>query len=228
MIFFPNSQYLLLCLITLVIGLATSGWCKSRLSKFRKRASSNGLTGAAVASRMLDNYGVVGVEIRQGGNDQDFFNPKDNSISLSPDVFHGTSITAQAVACHEVGHACQYAQSYGMIKVRNSLVPTVNAVSNVWPFLIIVGIILHITGLIWIAVALYAIAVLFHLVTLPVEFNASKRAVKFLKETSLLNSGEISGSCAVLRSCALTYVSAALISILNLLYYLSFLTNDDR
>ena len=228
MFFYYNPSYLALIAVTLVIGLATTAWCKSRLSKFRKIASSSGLTGAQMAQRMLDNYGVVGVNVFQGGQDQDFFNPKDNSISLSPEVYNSSSITAQAVACHECGHACQSAAKYGMIKFRNSLVPTVNAVSNIWPLLIVLGIIFHIAGLVFIAVALYAVAVLFHLVTLPVEFNASKRAIKFLKESALENDEEISGSSAVLRACALTYVGAALISILNLLYYLSFLTDNDR
>ncbi|MCF0231942.1 MAG: zinc metallopeptidase [Enterococcus sp.] len=226
--FFFNSSYFYLIIVTLAIGGATTAWCKSRLAKYRKRTASNGLTGAAMASRMLDKYGVVGVNVYQGGQDQDFFNPKDNSISLSPEVFSGNSITAQAVACHEVGHACQYAQDYGMIKFRNSLVPAVNAVSNIWPILIIMGIFLHIMGLIWAAIIMYGLAVLFHIVTLPVEFNASRRAIKFFKETCIESDDEISGSTAVLRACALTYVGAALISILNLLYYLSFLSNDDR
>ena len=214
-----SGSYLLLIAVTLVIGLGATWYVNSQLKKYTKVPISNGLTGADAASRMLAFYGISGVEVRRGGHGQDFFDPRSNTVTLSPDAYAGRSITATATACHEVGHACQYAQGYAPMKIRGALVPVVNLASNAWIFLLMMGIFLNIAGLTTAAIVMYAAVVIFQLVTLPVEFNASQRAMAYMNTTGLPQA-EQAGSFNVLRACALTYVAAALTSILQLLWLL--------
>ncbi|MEG0504236.1 MAG: zinc metallopeptidase, partial [Raoultibacter sp.] len=141
-----------------------------------------------------------------------------------PEAYHGTSITAIATACHEVGHAIQFAQGYSPMKFRSALVPVVNLASNAWMFVLFAGIFLSLAGLIDLAIILYAAAVIFQIVTLPVEFNASKRAMAYLGTTGITQT-EQSSAFSVLRACAFTYVAAALTSILQLLYLLTLRDN---
>ncbi len=168
---------------------------------------------------MLAYYGVTNVAVHRGGPGQDFFDPRTNSVTLSPDAFDGRSITASATACHEVGHACQYAENYAPMKIRGAIVPVVNLASNAWIFLLMLGIILVSNQLTTLAIVMYAVVVLFQLVTLPVEFNASRRAMTYM-DTIALPQSEQGGAFSVLRACALTYVAAALTSILQLLWLL--------
>ena len=209
----------MLIIVTLVIGLAASGYVKSQLKKYSNVASQSGLTGAQAAQKMLRDNGVMGVTVHRGAEGQDHFDPRSNSISLSPSVYDHSTVTAYATACHEVGHACQYAQGYAPLKIRSAIVPAVNLASNAWVFVLIGGIILNMAGLIDVAIILYAAVVLFQLVTLPVEFNASHRAMDYMKSIGLPE-GEVAGSLSVLRACALTYVAAALASLLQLVYLL--------
>lgn len=213
-------SYILLVVATLVIGLGAQAYVNSQIKKYNHVPNSTRLTGQQVAVGMLSYYGIQGVNVKMGGRGENFFNPKDNSITLDPESFHGTSITATATACHEVGHACQYAQGYTAMKVRSALVPVVNFTSNAWIFIFLIGVVLNVAGLVTLAIVFYAFAVLFQVVTLPVEFDASKRAMAYMNSTGL-PAGEQAGSWNVLRACALTYVAAALVSILNLLYLLS-------
>lgn len=214
-----NGSYLLLIVVTLVIGMGATGYVNSQLKKYTHVPISNGLTGAEVARRMLAFYGIRNVEVRRGGHGQDFFDPRSNSVTLSPEAYDGRSITATATACHEVGHAYQYAVDYAPMKVRGAIVPAVNLASNAWIFLLMLGIIMNLASLTTLAIILYAVVVLFQLVTLPVEFDASKRAMTYMN-TIGLPQVEQRGSYAVLRACALTYVAAALTSILQLLWLL--------
>ena len=140
-------------------------------------------------------------------------------MTLSPEAYDGRTITATATACHEVGHACQYAQDYAPMKIRGAIVPAVNLASNAWIFLLMLGIIMVSNNLILAAIVMYAVVVLFQLVTLPVEFNASRRAMVYMGEIGLAQQ-EQAGAWNVLRACALTYVAAALTSILQLLWLL--------
>lgn len=167
--------YLLLILVTFAIGFGAQGYVNHQLNKYSHVPNTSQMTGRDVAVGMLNYYGIQGVEVRMGREGQDFFNPKDNSITLGPDSYNGRSITATATACHEVGHACQFAQDYKPMKVRSALVPVVNLASNTWIFILLAGIILNVIGLVDVAIALYAVAVLFQIVTLPVEFDASRR-----------------------------------------------------
>lgn len=163
--------YLLLILVTFAIGFGAQGYVNHQLNKYSHVPNTSQMTGRDVAVGMLNYYGIQGVEVRMGREGQDFFNPKDNSITLGPDSYNGRSITATATACHEVGHACQFAQDYKPMKVRSALVPVVNLASNTWIFILLAGIILNVIGLVDVAIALYAVAVLFQIVTLPVEFR---------------------------------------------------------
>lgn len=212
--------YLLLIVVTLAIGFGAQVYVNRQIKKYSHVPISNGLTGAQAATGMLQYYGIYDVPVRMGGHGENFFNPKDNSITLDPESFHGSSITATATACHEVGHACQYAQGYMPMKIRGAMVPAVNFVSNSWIFILMIGIFLNIAGLIDLAIIFYAVAVLFQLVTLPVEFNASRRALTYMTTTGLPG-GERAGAWNVLRACALTYVAAALVSVLQLVYLLA-------
>lgn len=210
-------SYILLIVVTLAIGFGAQAYVNSQIKKYSLVPNSTRMTGYQVATGMLDYYNVSGVEVRMGSRGQNFFNPKDNSITLDPESFNGTSITATATACHEVGHACQYAQGYTAMKVRSALVPVVNFTSNTWIFIFLIGVVLNLAGLVNLAIIFYAFAVLFQVVTLPVEFDASKRALAYMGSTGLPETERI-GSWNVLRACALTYVAAALVSVLQLLY----------
>ena len=210
-------SYILLIVVTLAIGFGAQAYVNSQIKKYSLVPNSTRMTGYQVATGMLAYYDVSGVEVRMGGRGQNFFNPKDNSITLDPESFNGTSITATATACHEVGHACQYAQGYTAMKVRSALIPVVNFTSNTWIFIFLIGVVLNLAGLVNLAIIFYAFAVLFQVVTLPVEFDASKRALAYMGSTGLPETERI-GSWNVLRACALTYVAAALVSVLQLLY----------
>lgn len=210
-------SYLAFIVLTLLIGLGATAWCKSALNKYSKVASQSGLTGETVARQMLSYYGIGGVPVHMGSEGQDFFDPRSNSVTLSPSVFNGHSVTSLATVCHECGHACQYATGYKPMKFRTSLVPAVNLCSNAWMIILIIGIAMNMAGLYYLAIALYTISVLFALITLPVEFDASNRALKYMDQIGLSRE-ERAGSAAVLRSCAFTYVAAALTSLLQLIY----------
>ena len=219
-------SYLLLIVLTLAIGMAAQVYVNTQLSKYQKVPNSLGISGAQAALNMLSYNGVTNVPVSQGQPNQDYFDPKTNAITIDPHAYGSHSITAMATACHEVGHACQYAQGFSMMKFRTALVPAVNLASNAWMLFLFIGIMLYSMGsagsgnlMVNIAIALYAIAVLFHLVTLPVEFDASRRALNYLEETGLPASDR-DGAASVLRACALTYVAAALVSLLQLLWLL--------
>ena len=211
--------YWFLIIITLAIGMGASGYVKSQLNKYSKVRSSSGITGAEAAERMLRAHGVSGVQVKRGNEGQDHFDPRSNTIALSPSVYDQCTVTAYATACHEVGHACQFAQGYAPLKWRTALWPLANAASNLWMFVLLAGVLLYMNQLIDVAIVMYAAVVLFQLITLPVEFNASHRALDYMKTLSLPE-GEVAGSYSVLRACALTYVAAALASLLQLVYLL--------
>ena len=214
-----QSSYLMLVVVTLIIGLGAQWYVNHKLKVYNRVANSTGLTGAEAARQMLAYYGITNVQVFRGGPGQDFFDPRSNSVTLSPEAYDGRTITATATACHEVGHACQFAQDYTPMKIRGAIVPAVNLASNAWIFLLMLGIIMVSNNLILAAIVMYAVVVLFQLVTLPVEFNASRRAMVYMGEIGLAQQ-EQAGAWNVLRACALTYVAAALTSILQLLWLL--------
>ncbi len=215
-----SNSYLMLVVVTLIIGMGAQWYVNHKLKTYSHVANSTGLTGSEAARQMLAYYGISNVEVRPGGPGQDFFDPRTNSVTLSPEAYGGRSITATATACHEVGHACQFAQDYAPMKIRGAIVPAVNLASNAWIFLLMAGIFLHISGLTTAAIIMYAVVVLFQLVTLPVEFNASQRAMVYMGQIGL-PAQERKGAFDVLRACAFTYLAAALTSVLQLLWLLN-------
>lgn len=216
--------YFLLIIVSLVIGGGVQWYVTHQLHKYQNIPLTTGMTGAQSAQQMLSYYGIDSVPIRPGGEGQDFFDPRTNSITLDRSAYETATITSVATACHEVGHACQFAQGYVPMRIRSALVPIVNFTQQTWMIILLVGIMLNLVGLIDLAIIFYAIAVIFSLVTLPVEFNASHRALNYMKETGIMEA-ERQGAWSVLVACALTYVASTLISVLNLLYLLS-MRND--
>jgi Zn-dependent membrane protease YugP len=219
-----QMSYLLLIAVTLILGFGTQAYIKYTFRKWDRVAISSGLTGAQAARRMLDANGLSNVAIKcVSGELTDHFNPKTNTVSLSEDVYNSTSVSATAVACHECGHAVQHARGFVPASVRGALVPAVNIASTAWIFVLLAGIFLSMMGMVWLAIGLYAATILFQVVTLPVEFDASKRALAYIRGYGFLPASETGGARLVLVSAALTYVAAALVSVLQLVYLLGFL-----
>ncbi|MBQ7580156.1 MAG: zinc metallopeptidase [Clostridia bacterium] len=225
--------YLIIVGPALVFAIVASARVKSNFNKYSKVRNSRGLTGAQAAQAVLNHYGITDVVIEHvGGNLTDHFDPKNNVIRLSDEVYSSTSISAVGVACHEAGHAAQYAQSYVPIKIRNAILPVCNFGSRFGIPIAILGMfIAQPFGeyLITLGLILYSLVALFQFITLPVEFNASSRAIKVIDETSLLYDDEIGGAKKVLKAAALTYVAALATSLANLLrLILMFSRRSDR
>lgn len=212
-----HMTYFVLVALTLAIGMGSQFYVRKKLSQYSRVAVQNGMTGAQVAAMMLQYYGIHNVTIHAGGDGEDYFDPRTNSIKLSPEAFGVATVTSMATACHEVGHAIQYANGYTPMKVRSALVPVANIASNLWIIVFMIGVFMNLIGLMDVAIILYAAVVLFAVVTLPVEFDASRRAREYMVATGVART-EVSGASSVLTACALTYVAAALSSALQLLY----------
>lgn len=216
-----DPAYLALVLISLVLGMVTQGYINRTYNTWSKVRSGSGSTGADIARRMLDAEGCGGVGIRScAGRLTDHYDPRDNNLYLSGDNLHGGSVASVAVACHEAGHAVQRERGYAFMKVRQALVPVVNFASQAWMLIFFIGLFTSLTQLYTVAIVLFAFSVLFQLVTLPVEFDASRRAVAYI-ERSGMSPTDVRGAKKVLTAAALTYVASALTSVLQLLYLLS-------
>ena len=220
--FYYSYSYLLYMLPGLVLMLYAQFKVKHSFSKYSKVTNSRGLTGADAAREVLRQNGVDGVQIEHvSGNLTDHYDPRTNIIRLSDEVYNSTSVAAVGVAAHEAGHAVQYAKSYGPIKLRAAIIPACNIGSRLGIPLAIIGAVIDMMGLVYVGLALFGLAVLFQVVTLPVEFNASRRAISAINSTALLTKEEASGAKAVLSAAAMTYVAAMIQSLLMLLYYMS-------
>jgi len=215
-----DTMYLIVIGVSLLLGIGTQSYIKHTYSKWSKVDASFRGTGADVARRMLDEGGAGAVGItRVAGSLTDYYDPRDNNLHLSEDNYARGSVASVAVACHEAGHAVQTARGYALIKVRSALVPVVNFASNAWFIILIVGTSMSFMGLVQFAIILYAATVVFQLVTLPVEIDASRRAVAYLSAQG--SSIDQEGAKQVLTAAALTYVAAALASLLQFLYLLA-------
>jgi Zn-dependent membrane protease YugP len=214
----------------LVLGLAVQAWLKRTFAKYSGVELSSRLNGAQVARQILDRNGLqeVPVETSPGGALSDHYDPRKKSLHLSEPVYYPPTIAAAAVAAHETGHALQDARGYLPLKLRSTMYPAVAFASTAWVWLLILGAVLGALNLVALALVLYAVAVLFHVVTLPVEFNASRRAATQLRELEIVGVGESAGVQKVLNAAALTYVAGALAALSLLLYYaLIFFGNRD-
>jgi uncharacterized protein len=218
--------FLLAFIVPLAIGLWAQHRVKSTFARNLEVPVSHGMTGAEVARRILDANGLNEVPIEETpGTLSDHYDPRSRSVHLSPEVYRGRSISSTAVGSHEVGHALQHAAAYTFFRVRSALFPAVQFVSNIWLLFLIGGFILNIVGFIYLAIALYSVAVLFQIVTLPVEFDASRRAKAQLNDIGLVAATESGAVKSVLTAAAWTYVAGALAAVALLLYYLSLLGN---
>lgn len=215
--------YLVLVLPCILLSLWASANVNATFKKYTKQLSIRRITGAQAAMRVLSANGVSGVRIeRVSGNLTDHFDPKTNVIRLSDSVYDATSVAAIGVAAHEAGHAVQYAESYGPIKLRAAIIPVTNFGSKLAMPLILLGLLLSFMGnlsytLVYIGIACFGLSLVFQLVTLPVEFNASRRAMEAIETAEILSQEERRGARKTLTAAALTYVAATAVALAQLL-----------
>ncbi len=210
-----------ICLgIPLLIGLWTQHKVKSTFQQWSQVPEDTGLTGADVARRVLDANGLQSVPVNAvAGALTDHYDPRTRSVNLSEPVYGAATISSTAVAAHECGHAIQHAKAYVPMTVRSALWPATAFASSTWTILLLIGVVLGAFNLVIVAVVLYAAVVLFQFVTLPVEFDASRRAAVQLKQLGIANPDEAVGVRKVLTSAALTYVAGALAALSQLIYF---------
>ena len=217
--------YLGIAIVSMILGMLTQGYINSAYNKWSQVPTSLAGTGADVARDMLDKNGASEVGITSiAGHLTDNYDPRDNYLHLSEDNYSRGTVASVAVACHEAGHAIQNSSGYALMRFRTSLVPAVNFASSTWVFLLMAGYMFNMLGLMKLAVAFFAVTVLFQLVTLPVEIDASRRAINYLGTVSDVDQ---TGAKEVLRAAALTYVAAALTSVMQLLYYMGKTSDRD-
>ncbi|MEJ8778133.1 zinc metallopeptidase [Pseudogracilibacillus sp. ICA-222130] len=223
------GAYILYFILLMIIPLWAQLKVKTTYSKYSKVATSSSLTGAQVARKILDENGLFDVHIEEvKGTLTDHYDPRSKVVRLSTGNYHGHSMAASAVAAHEVGHAIQDAESYAFLNFRTALVPLASFGSNSAFIIIFAGIILNSMNLVLLGIIFMSFAVLFQLVTLPVEFNASSRAMDQLVMTGIITNSEERETKKVLNAAALTYVAAALVAVAELLrFILMFLANRD-
>lgn len=208
----------LIIFISLGITLLAQAFVSLSYSKYKKINTEKKKTGFEVARQILDENGLNDIYVVEtAGNLTDHYDPRRKTIRLSKDIFHGTTVAANAVAAHEVGHALQYKEGYIPIKIRNMILPLANFGSKVGYIVILISFFAGITDLLWLGIALIGLMLLFQLLTLPVEFNASKRAKIQLKKDGFLTTEELKGANTMLSAAAMTYVASVLTAILEIL-----------
>lgn len=224
---FFGGSYWLIIILALVLGMGTQAYVTSTYRRYSRVALSDGRSGAQVARDMLDAGGLEDVPVEMiGGQLSDHYDPRSRVLRLSADVYQGRSVAAAGVASHEAGHAVQHAQGFVFASLRQTLVPVASIGSQAAFPLIFLGVFLRVSGLVTLGVILFAAAVAFSVVTLPVEFDASRRAVASLAGGPAGTSAQVSGARAVLTAAALTYVAATLVSVLQLLYFIGLSRRD--
>jgi Zn-dependent membrane protease YugP len=224
-----DSTYLVLVLPALLFSLIAQGIVQSRFKKYSRQLTARGVTGAQAAQEILRRAGVYDVSVeRVSGSLTDHFDPRSNTIRLSDTVYSSSSVAAVGVAAHETGHALQYGHGYVPMKIRAAVIPATNIGSRLAVPLVLLGLFLEMTGLISLGILLFCAVVFFQLITLPVEFNASARAIRLLGESGLLYEDELPGAKKVLSAAAMTYVAALAVSLAQLLRLLSLASRRRR
>lgn len=224
-----NIEWLLIIVIG-IVGMLVQWRLQSVFTKYSQVRTSNGMTGRDVAEKMLRDNGIYDVRVTSTpGHLTDHYNPADKTVNLSESVYNSASIAAAAVACHECGHAVQHARGYAWLEMRSKLVPLISVTSRFSTWVIIIGMLTINTfpALFWVGILMIAASALFSIVTLPVEYNASARALDWLRATRTLDASQMEGATISLRWAARTYLVAALSAIATLLYYLGFARNRD-
>jgi len=222
--------YYLIAGIMFLIGMIVSGRLKSKFAEYSKIGLRNGMSGREIAEQMLRDNGITDVRvISTPGHLSDHYNPQDKTVNLSPDVYEGRSVAAAAVAAHECGHAVQHATAYSMLQFRSAIVPIVNISSRLSQWIILAGLGFLVGRanpiILLIGIALFAVTTLFTIITLPVEYDASNRALKWLESTRMTTSAEHEKAADALKWAARTYVVAAISSVATLLYYILLFVN---
>lgn len=216
---------IILSFIFMGISMIVSMVLKAKFNKYKKVGLSNGMSGKEIAEKMLRENGVGNVQvISTPGFLSDHYDPTKKTVNLSPEVYEGRSVAAAAVAAHECGHAVQHATGYGPLQLRSRLVPVVQFSSTIVNWVLMIGFVMFLSGnstLLLIGIILLAVTVAFSLITLPVEFDASKRALAWLQRTNVTNSREFPGAKDALKWAATTYVVAALAALATLLQYIA-------
>ena len=229
-----DPTYLLFVLPCLILSLWASAHVRSTFNKYSQQLSARHITGAQAAQRVLLRNGVTNVQVeRVSGNLTDHYDPKKNVIRLSDAVYNSTSTAAIGVACHEAGHAVQYAVNYFPIKLRSAVIPVTNFGSRLAMPLILLGVLLSTFGnfsysLVYVGIACFALSLIFQLITLPVEFNASRRAMASIAEGEILTQEERIGARKTLQAAALTYVAATAVALSQLLRLLAIFGGGRR
>lgn len=223
------SLEILLIIIIAVAGFIVQARLDAVFNKYSKVLSPGGMTGREIAEKMLRDHGIRDVRVVSvRGRLTDHYNPANKTLNLSESVYNHNSVSAAAVAAHECGHAIQHAQGYAPLKLRSALVPVVQVSSMLSQLVIIAGILLInvIPGLYWLGIAMFAMIFIFSLVTLPVEYNASSRALSWLERSNTLSASEVNGASITLKWAARTYLVSALSALATLIYYLGFSRRD--
>jgi Zn-dependent membrane protease YugP len=223
-------MYLLLILIMVASG-AVQWRLRSKFKEYGQLGLRANLSGREVAAKMLADHGIRDVQIiSTDGSLSDHYNPTDKTVNLSADVYNERTVAAVAVAAHECGHAVQHAQAYSFLTFRSAMVPTLSAVSKVMPFILLAGIFMIRTSIIplGIGIGLFSLTTLFSFITLPVEFDASRRALAWMHRSGVVTTQEHAGAKDALWWAAMTYVVAALSSLATLLYYVSIFLGGNR
>lgn len=216
--FYFDYYYLILVVPALLLAIWAQVQVKTTYRKYSRVPNSRGMTGAYAAQAVLNFYGITDVRIeRVSGNLTDHYDPRSKVIRLSDGVYNSSTVAAIGIACHEAGHAAQHAENYAPIKIRNAIIPVCNIGSTIGIPLALIGWIFSFSILIYVGLGLYAAVFIFQVATLPVEFNASRRALKVIDETQLLRDDEIGGAKKVLAAAAMTYVASMMVSLANLL-----------
>lgn len=220
----------IIMILVMVLSLLVQQMLQSRFKKYSEVPTANGMTGAEVAEKMLRDHGIYNVKVvPTRGNLTDHFNPQTMTVALSESVYSSRSVAAAAVAAHECGHAVQHATGYAPIQMRSALVPAVQFASSIVQWILLAGVIFieRFPSLIWIGIGLFAITTLFTLITLPVEINASTRAVSWLANAGITDSQTRPMAIDALKWAAYTYVIAAVGSVATLLYYIGLARGRD-
>ena len=218
--FFDPIYILLVAIPTAILTFWAQGKVKGTYRKYAKVPSAMGMTGAQVAQTIFVKNGVRNIKVEPiAGELTDHYDPRAKAVRLSQGIYGSGSLSAAAVAAHECGHVLQDVEGYKFMNLRAALVPVFNLGSRLGPVLIMIGLLLNVLNLAWLGVIFFATALLFHIVTLPVEFDASHRALRLVNELGILQGEENKGARAVLSAAALTYVATAFTAFLNLLYY---------
>ena len=218
---FFDPLYLLFMVPGLILAGLASLFTTTTFNKYSRIGSSSGMTGAEAARRLLETAGIYNVTIEHvNGMLTDHYDPTSHTLRLSDQVYSSSSLSAIGVACHEAGHAIQHATDYGPLAMRSALVPAANLGSQASYFILLLGFIFQSQSMMLIGIALFSMAVLFTLVTLPVEYNASSRAKKLMVSAGIVSRAEASSAGEVLNAAFMTYVASAVSALLTLLYYL--------